>query len=428
MKFQVSALALLVSSAAMANDIVPAVKQQQAVFLNDGVIHTVTNGVISNGDLLLVDGKIAAVGTDLSAPAGATVIELQGKHVYPGLIALGNQLGLLEIEAVRATDDTREVTETNPDVRAQIAYNADSEVIPVTRANGFSYTLVYPGGNMLMGQSSLMQLDAWNWQDATVKAGVGLHIRWPATSTLSSPWNPQKPEEVAKENAKAEQALRDYLDQAKSYVDAKAAGIVRNIDSRWEAMIPVFKGERPVYAHADDARQVKMALQYAKEYGFKLVIVGGSDAGEVAPLLAAANVPVIFTHPFGVPERDDEPVDYAYSTPAKLQAAGVTVALSLDGYWDTRNVVFGAGQAQAFGLTAEQALATVTINAAKIVGLDKQLGSLEVGKAASVIVSDGDVMDYGTSKIRYMWIDGRAVDLNNRHKQLHDKYQQRYSR
>ncbi len=193
-------------------------------------------------------------------------------------------------------------------------------------------------------------------------------------------------------------------------------------------MIPVFKGERPVYAHADDARQIKMALQYAKEYGFKLVIVGGSDAGEVAPLLAAANVPVIFTHPFGVPERDDEPVDYAYSTPAKLQAAGVTVALSLDGYWDTRNVVFGAGQAQAFGLTAEQALATVTINAAKIVGLDKQLGSLEVGKAASVIVSDGDVMDYGTSKIRYMWIDGRAVDLNNRHKQLHDKYQQRYSR
>lgn len=428
MKTKLTVLALLVSSAAMANDIVPATKQSGAVFLNDGTLHTVSNGVIEKGDLLLVDGKIAAIGAELSAPAGATVVELAGKHVYPGLIALGNQLGLLEIEAVRSTDDTREVTETNPDVRAQIAYNADSEVIPVTRANGISYSLVYPGGSLLMGQSSFMQLDAWNWQDATVKAGVGLHVRWPSTSTLSSPWNPQKPEDVAKENAKAEQALRDYLDKAKAYADAKAGGLVRHVDSRWEAMIPVFKGERPVYAHADDARQIKMALQYAKEYGFKLVIVGGSDAGDVANELALAKVPVIFTHPFGVPERDDEPVDYAYSTPAKLQAAGVLVAMSLDGYWDTRNVVFGAGQAQAFGMTAEQALATVTLNAAKIVGMDKQLGSLEVGKAASVIVSDGDVLDYASSKIRYMWIDGRAVDLNNRNKQLHDKYQQRYSR
>ncbi len=188
----------VLSLTAQANDIVPAAKQSQAILLQDATVHTVTNGVLKDTDVLLVDGKISAIGTDLAVPAGAQVLSLQGKQLYPGLVALANQLGLTEIEAVRSTDDTTEVTNTNPDVKAVVAYNADSEVVPTIRANGFSYTLVYPNGALLMGQSALMQLDAWNWKDATVVDSVALHIKWPRADVMPNPWRPQKPEEIRK--------------------------------------------------------------------------------------------------------------------------------------------------------------------------------------------------------------------------------------
>ncbi|MCT6701327.1 amidohydrolase family protein [Rheinheimera sp. 4Y26] len=428
MNLNKSLISLLIAAAvspALAHDIVPGAKQTAPVLLTDATIHTATKGVLENADLLMVDGKIAAMGVDLAAPEGAKVVSLQGKHLYPGLIALANQLGLIEIEAVRATDDTSEVTDTNPDIRARIAYNADSEVIPTVRSNGFSYSLVYPKGRALMGQSSLMQLDAWTWQDATVTDAVGLHINWPSTSTVANWWNHKKPEEMAKENAKALQKLKDYFVQAKAYADAEAAGLNKGVDSRWQAMIPVFKGQRPLFVHADDLRQIKQAMELAKQYQLKLVIVGGRDSWRMANELAAANVAVVFTAPYGIPERDDEANNTAFQTPALLQKAGVKFALSLDGYWDTRNVVFGAGQAISYGLTREQALAAVTINAAQIAGVADKIGSLEVGKAATVVVSDGDIFDYLTHKVSAMWIDGREVTLNDRNKQLHHKYSQK---
>ena len=428
MKINKSLISLLVAAAispAMAHDIVPGAKQTAPVLLTDATIHTATQGVLENADLLMVDGKIAAIGVDLAAPAGAKVVALNGKHLYPGLIALANQLGLIEIEAVRATDDTAEVTDTNPDIRARIAYNADSEVIPTVRANGFSYSLVYPKGSALMGQSSLMQLDAWTWQDSTVADGVGLHVNWPSSSTVAGWWSHKKPEEIAKENAKALQKMKDYFVQAKAYSDAAAAGLNKGVDSRWQAMIPVFKGERPLFVHADDLRQIKQAMDLAKQYQLKLVIVGGRDSWRMADELAAAKVAVVFTAPYGIPERDDEANNTAFQTPALLQKAGVKFALSLDGYWDTRNVVFGAGQAISYGLTQDQALAAVTINAAEIAGVADKIGSLEVGKAATVVVSDGDIFDYLTHKVSAMWIDGREVTLNDRNKQLHQKYSQK---
>jgi imidazolonepropionase-like amidohydrolase len=428
MKMNKSLISLLVVAAispAMAHDIVPGAKQTAPVLLTDATIHTATQGVLEKADLLMVDGKIAAIGVDLAAPAGAKVVALNGKHLYPGLIALANQLGLIEIEAVRATDDTAEVTDTNPDIRARIAYNADSEVIPTVRANGFSYSLVYPKGSALMGQSSLMQLDAWTWQDATVADGVGLHVNWPSASTVAGWWSHKKPEEMAKENAKALLKMKDYFVQAKAYSDAAAAGLNKGVDSRWQAMIPVFKGERPLFVHADDLRQIKQAMDLAKQYQLKLVIVGGRDSWRMADELAAAKVAVVFTAPYGIPERDDEANNTAFQTPALLQKAGVKFALSLDGYWDTRNVVFGAGQAISYGLTQEQALAAVTINAAQIAGVADKIGSLEVGKAATVVVSDGDIFDYLTHKVSAMWIDGREVTLNDRNKQLHQKYSQK---
>ncbi|MDP5143237.1 amidohydrolase family protein [Rheinheimera baltica] len=415
----------LTTSAILAHDMVPGQVQKAPILLTGLTVHTVTNGVKVDNDVLLVDGKIAAVGKDLTAPDGATVMALDGKHLYPGLIALANQLGLIEIEAVRATDDTTEVTQTNPDIKARLAYNADSEVIPTIRSNGFAYSMVYPSGSMLMGQSSLMQLDAWNHQDALVAEGTGLHIRWPNASTLGSRWNPKPADEVRKANAEQLEKLQQYFKDAKAYYDAEKAGLNTGLDSRWHEMLAVFDAKRPLFVHADDERQIRQAILLAKEYGLKLTIVGGRDSWRMADELAAAKVAVIYTAPYGLPSRGDENYQQAFIVPKTLQDAGVQYALSLDGFWDTRNLVFAAGQAISFGLTPEQALRSVTINAAQIAGVADKIGSIEVGKAASLVVSDGDIFDYLGHKVTHLWIDGREVDLNNRHKQLHHKYQQR---
>lgn len=432
MKFNNIRLSLFVALAgsltitnAMAHDMVPGKASGTPLLLTGLTVHTVTDGVKADSDVLIVDGKIAAVGKDLTAPAGATVLALDGKHLYPGLIALANQLGLIEIEAIRATDDTTEVTQTNPDIKARLAYNADSEVIPTIRSNGFAYSMVYPSGSMLMGQSSLMQLDAWNHQDAVVADGTGLHVRWPNASTLGSRWNPEPADEVRKSNAEQLEKLQQYFKDAKAYYDAELAGLNTGLDSRWHEMLAVFDGMRPLFVHADDERQLRQAMLLANEYGLKLTIVGGRDSWRMAGELAAAKVAVIYTAPYGLPTRADENFKQAFVVPKTLQDAGVQYALSLDGFWDTRNLVFAAGQAISFGLTPEQALRSVTINAAQIAGVADKIGSIEVGKAASLVVSEGDIFDYLGHKVTHMWIDGRAVDLNNRHKQLHSKYQQR---
>lgn len=408
-----------------AHDMVPGKAQSAPLLLTNLTVHTVTDGVKNDTDVLIVDGKIAAVGADLAVPQGAQVLDLDGKHLYPGLIALANQLGLVEIEAVRATDDTTEVTHTNPDIKARVAYNADSEVIPTIRSNGFAYSMIYPSGSMLMGQSSLMQLDAWNHQDALVADGTGLHIRWPNASTLSSRWNPRPADEVRKANEKQLAQLTQYFADAKAYYDAEKAGLNRGLDSRWHEMLAVFDGKRPLFVHADDERQIRQAMLLANQYGLKLTIVGGRDSWRLADELAAAKVAVIYTAPYGLPSRVDENYQQAFVVPKTLQDAGVQFALSLDGFWDTRNLVFAAGQAISYGLTPEQALRSVTINAAQIAGVADKIGSIEVGKAASLVVSEGDIFDYLGHKVTHLWIDGREVDLNNRHKQLHNKYQQR---
>uniref|UniRef100_A0A486XVC8 Amidohydrolase-related domain-containing protein n=1 Tax=Rheinheimera sp. BAL341 TaxID=1708203 RepID=A0A486XVC8_9GAMM len=415
----------LTTATAWAHDMVPGKAQTAPLLLTGLTVHTVTDGVKTDSDVLVVDGKIAAVGKDLAVPTGATVLALDGKHLYPGLIALANQLGLVEIEAVRATDDTTEVTQTNPDIKARLAYNADSEVIPTIRSNGFAYSLVYPSGSMLMGQSSLMQLDAWNHQDAVVADGAGLHIRWPNASTLGSRWNPKPADEVRKANAEQLEQLQQYFKDAKAYYEAEKAGLNNGLDSRWHEMLAVFDGKRPLFVHADDERQIRQAMALASEYQLQLTIVGGRDSWRLANELAAAKVAVIYTAPYGLPSRVDENYKQAFVVPKVLQDAGVQYALSLDGFWDTRNLVFAAGQAISFGLTPEQALRSVTINAAQIAGVADKIGSIEVGKAASLVVSEGDIFDYLGHKVTHLWIDGRAVDLNNRHKQLHNKYQQR---
>lgn len=410
---------------ALAVNPTPAPAQAAPILLKNATVHSVV-AAPSVQDILVVDGKIAAVGSGLNAPADAQVQDLTGKHVYPGLIALINQLGLIEVEAVRATRDDRETTATNPDLQVQVAFNADSVVIPTIRSNGFSHSLIYPSGSLITGRSALMQLDGWNWQDALVKSDVALHVSWPRMGLQTGWWVRDSAEQQKERQQKQLDQVYDFFAQAHAYYQAEQAGLNRGKDSRWHAMLAFFDGKLPLFVHADDPRQIRQAMQLAKQYSVKLVIVGGRDSWRMAEELAANKVDVIYTEPYGLPTRTDEAYDQAFSTPGVLQKAGVRLALSLDGFWDTRNLVFAAGHVTSYGLTAEQALRALTLDAAKIAGVADRLGSIEVGKSASLVVSAGDIFDYRGHKIEQLLIDGREVNLDNKHKQLHRRYQQRY--
>lgn len=420
-----AAAVTLASSQALAVNPVPAPKQSTPLLLKNATVHSVVNAP-SVQDVLLVDGKIAALGSNLTAPAGAEVQDLTGKHLYPGLIALINQLGLIEVEAVRATRDDREVTATNPDLQVQVAFNADSVVIPTIRSNGFSHSLIYPSGSLITGRSALMQLDGWNWQDALVQADVGLHLSWPRMSLQTGWWVRDSVEQQQKRQAEQLAQLHDFFQQAHAYYLAEQAGLNRGKDSRWHAMLAFFDKKLPLFVHADDPRQIRQAILFAKQYQVKLVIVGGRDSWRMAEELAANKVDVIYTAPYGLPTRTDEAYDQAFSAPGILHQAGVRIALSLDGFWDTRNLVFAAGHVTRYGLEPAAALRALTLDAAEIAGVADRLGSIEVGKSASLVLSAGDIFDYRGHKVEKLWIDGRSVDLDNRHKQLHRRYQQRY--
>lgn len=412
-----------IAGVATAHDMVPG--QKQDVLLQNAVVHTVENGVLTDTDVLVQNGKVTAIGKDLKVPAGVSAQDLAGQHIYPSAIALATQLGLIEIEAVRATDDTTEVTDTNPDLNAQISFNADSELLPVTRSNGIGHVEVFPAGRLLMGQSAVMSLDSWNFNDATVKAHVGLHINWPRASVSNSPWVRKSAEDQKADNAKRLAQLKAYFVQAKDYYLAHKAGKTNGKDSRWHAMLPVFDGQLPLYVHADEQRQIEQAVAFAKEQGAKLVIVGGRDSWRVTSLLKANNVAVVYTAPYGLPSREDEDYDQAFKTPKMLEDAGVKYAIALGGSWDNRNLVFAAGMSVNYGLTNEQALRAITLSPAEITGTAGSLGSIKVGKAANLVVSTGDLLDYTGSQVQALYLDGRKVDLNDRQKQLYHKYSQK---
>lgn len=421
----ISSICLVTSSLALAVNPVPGPAQSQPILLKNATVHSVVAAPVIQ-DVLLDGGKIIAVGQNLTVPEQAQVQDLTGKHLYPGLIALINQLGLIEVEAVRATRDDREVTPTNPDLRTEVAFNADSVVIPTIRSNGFSHSLIYPSGTMITGRSALMQLDGWNWQDALVQSAVGLHVNWPRMSLQSGWWVRDTVAQQQQRQREQLQQLQHYFQQAYAYYQAEQAGLNRGVDSRWHAMLAFFDKKLPLFVHADDPRQIRQAMLLAKQYDVQLVIVGGRDSWRMADELAQHNVSVVYTAPYGLPTRGDEAYDQAFSAPGILKQAGVRFALSLDGFWDTRNLVFAAGHVTRYGLDPAAALQALTLDAAKIAGVADRLGSIEVGKSASLVVSSGDIFDYLGHHIEQMWIDGRVVDLDNRHKQLHRRYQQRY--
>jgi imidazolonepropionase-like amidohydrolase len=424
-------LALLAATPLAAQNVVttPGAKPEQPVVLINADLYPVAAAPIPNGRLRIEGGKISAIGGVEVDTAGAEVIDLAGKRVYPGLIAANTVLGLVEVGAVRATVDETEVAAIAPEVRAEVAVNPDSEHFPVTRANGVLSALTRPEPgehSVISGRSALLALDGWTWEAMTLKAPVAMHLVWP------SPQQPEGlPPAMLKEWQKALEAKRAQLQQAMREARAYAAApSPEPPDLRWEAMRPVFDRTLPLFVHADDAPAIEEALAFAREERLRITIVGGLEAWRLAAQLKQDDVPVIIGGTQVLPLRRHDPVEAVFENPAKLHAAGVRFAIASPGdsfsTSNERNLPYQAASAATHGLPQDEALRAITLYPAQILGVDDRLGSLEVGKDATLFVADGDPLEVTTQVLR-AFIGGREVDLDNRHKRLYEKYRGKYA-
>ncbi len=420
--------ALVCSYASLfANDETPGAPQQKPIALTNAKLYTITQGVIQNGTIVFDKGKITAVGQNIQIPADAQIINCDGKFVYPGFIAPASTIGLIEIEAVRSTRDAAESGIYNPNAKADVAYNPDSEIIPTIRSNGVLIANVIPDGGIVAGSASLMMLDGWTREDIALKRVTGLSVQFPQFSVYSAPWIRQSADEQRKENAKRLQELTDYFEQARMYSEAAKNGLAENQkDIRLEAMRAVFEDNLPVLFDAGEEKQIRAVVQFAQKFNLKAVIVGGNDALKCSDLLREANIPVILQKVHSVPRRDEQGYDAPYTLPAQLAAAGVKFALSDGGSWQQRNLPFEAGTAMAFGLSENDALRALTLAPAEILSVAGRVGSLEVGKDATLFVSKGNALDGLTNSLDYAFIQGRSVSLSSKQTKLAKKYRTRY--
>jgi len=421
---------LVVAGSVVANPNVPAPPQEAPVLYTGATIHTVSGQTIVNGQMLVSAGRIEAVGAAGEIAGGeALAIDLEGLHVYPGFISADTVLGLVEIEAVRSTVDVQEPGPINPNTRAEIAINPDSENFPVARANGILVALTAPltGGSLIAGRSAAIQLDGWTTEDMTIEAPIGMHIALPGLRVPDQMPEPLQRQWIERRDEQLE-LLTTSFEDARAYRQAKAAGDIDAVDRRWEAMIPVFDRELPVFAHVDDLMQIRYALRLADEFEFDLVIVGGADAWRVADLLAAKAVPVIVSGLHRPPLRRWEPYSTPSENPVRLHEAGVKVAIAnMGGTFIApmeRNLPYEAAEAVAWGLDPEEAVKMITLYPAEILGIDDRVGSLETGKDATFIVTNGNPLDIRTNVVR-AFVQGREIDLSSRHTVLNDKYSER---
>ncbi len=407
--------------------------KKPAIAIRNATIYPVTSPPIPNGTIVFANGVITAIGANVAIPGGTTVIDGTGLSVYPGLIDSGSQVGLTEISSVPGTNDTAELGELNPNARADVAVNPHSNLIPVTRVNGITTVLAEPEGGIISGQSALIQLSGWTPKEMVLKAPIAMHVRFPRLRSGSFNELPQDEEaekEARKNYTSQVDKLRDILRDAQAYAKAAAARAkdsnVRRFDRdvMLEALVPVVEGREPVIMHADLARDIKAALKFADEFKLKVILAGADDVAQMIPDLKSRNIPVILGPILSLPAREDDPYDLIFTNARLLYDNGIRFSIQSSDSHNARNLPYHAAMCAAFGLPKDVALKAVTIFPAEIFGVADRIGSLEVGKIANVILTNGDPLEIVT-QVKKVFIGGEDIPMETNQTLLYQKFLQR---
>ncbi len=406
--------------------LLPVTTLAEPLALVGATVHTVSGAVLPEATVLIDDGKIVAVGTDVEIPAAARRVDLHGQLLYPGLINADTVLGLTEIGAVKATRDYQELGQINPNARAEVAVNPSSELIPVTRAGGVLIAMTAGKNGLIPGTAALIYTAGWTWEEMTMQAPTALMVNWPGMRVRRSSRAARTMEEQIKAREERIELLRETFATARIYWQAcEASSVTPPVrDVKWDAMRAVVRDDLPVIVRANDLMQIRAALDWAADEQVNLVLAGAGDGWRIADELAARDVPVIVRRTTSMPLRNYEPYDTPYSAAARLHEAGVRIAFCTGGASNARNLAFEAGMAVAYGLPPAAAVRAMTLGPAEIFGVADRVGSIEVGKEATLIATDGDVLDF-RSQVTAAWIAGQEVDLMNRHRRLYETYRAR---
>lgn len=408
----------------------PAYPAEGDLLLRGATVHPVSGPDIPNGSILVRDGRIAEVGARVAASRGVRIVDLKGLHVYPGMIDSATEIGISEIGAVREMNDVTDLGLFKPQLRAATAVNPSSEHIPVTRANGITSVVTIPGGGILAGQAVLMHLGGWTMEDMAIRSPVAMrleypHIQMPRAAFVQAPAGRTTYAERKKRYEEQIQELNSFVESAGRYRQAKAgANAGFEPDLKYEAMLPVLAGKLPMLIRAEKARTIREAIAFADKYKIRMILEQGDEAWKVAAELKSRNIPVILPPTLRLPDEEDDPYDKPFTIPGELCKAGVKFAFATFGPGpgqNPRNLPYEASAAVAFGLPYADALKAVTLTAAQIWGVDGELGSIDKGKWADLIVTDGDPLETRT-QIRQMFIKGVPTDLDNKHRRLYEKY------
>ena len=401
----------------------PAPKQQGEIVITGANIHVGNGQLISNGILAFTNGKISYVGTDISkVSANARRIDAKDKEIYPGFIALGSSLGLNEIEQVKATIDESELGAMNANVRSIIAYNTDSRVQNTLRTNGVLMAEIAPKGAVISGQSSLVHLDAWNWEDAALVSDLAMQLNWPSPYRFNGWWAEPAASSTNEKYEKEVAKIKNFFDEAFAYSKNPPA-LDKNL--RYEAMLDIWSGKKKLIIHASLSKAIISAIAFAKNYGVTPIISGGEDAWRISDYIKENKVSIILGESHNLPLREDDDTDQNFKTAKLLHDSGILYAMKVNGFWQQRNLPFQVGQTVAYGVPKEAAIASITANVAKIFDLNT-IGTLEVNKDATFFVSKGDALDMIGNQVELAFIQGREIDLDNHQKALYRKYREKY--
>ena len=407
----------------------PAANQSKSLLIQGATLHIGNGSILENAELGIADGKIVEVGAVGSSQNNYdTTIDASGKHLYPGFIAANSTVGMVEIDAIRPTNDLNEIGTFLPHIRTIIAYNAESKVVESLRPNGILTAQIVPTRGRIAGSSSVVQLDAWNWEDASLKTDEGIHLYWPRSYRRGNSSKGEDPLVYDQKNYnKQVEELKQYLIEAKTF---QAGEKQKNLPHA--ALAGAFSGAQQVYLHAKEKRQILDGIDLLKKQGIqRIVLVGGDDAHLILPYLKKQAIPVIVSRPHRLPNTADEDVKLPFKMAKLLMDAGLTITIDVSGRMErmnTRNLPFYAGTFAAYGVEKEKAVEMITLNAAKILGIDDRLGSLEVGKDATLFIAEGDALDMRTNQLSHAFIQGREISLETHQTELWKRYMEKFSR